>query len=301
MKSRSVGRRGRSQGRRGPDDENAKEDDDLDSVQPFAPTTKKKNDDDIDTLGQKSRSRSREPRVDKSSPTALNAVEQQTQLAQQEGTMVNAIMKGKYALFFELLSNEEDHLEVLHERDAVGATCLHWACLMNHQPGSLRIARRIIREYPERCADMYTGEEYEGENCLHIAIVNQNFDLVRALVEACPEQMDQHATGLFFCPSTKKKKVSCYYGELALSFATSTNQIEIVRYLLDHGADITNQDTSNGNNCMHMAVICDNVQMFDHLSEEWEARKMHYQHRRFDSSFDCGFAGSHLMTYQEAL
>ena len=221
------------------------------------------------------RSRSRSPRVDKSSPTALNAVEQQTQLAQQEGTMQNAIMKGNYDLFFELLGNEEDPLEVLRERDAVGATCLHWACLMNHQPGSLRIAHRIIQKYPERCADMYTGEEYEvrkeekrkrgrgkntfffffvvqlffsrvlilflmalvcnlffsslfffflwlvsnfykGENSLHIAIVNQNFELVRALVEAGPEQMEQHATGLFFSPSTEKKKVSCYYGELAL-------------------------------------------------------------------------------------
>jgi len=246
----------------------------------------------------KKRTRSRSPRDNdnKASPTALSAVEQQTQLAQSEGSLQNCIMKGDYDLFFELLGNEEDPNETLMERDPVGATFLHWSCLMNHIPGSLQIANRIITEYPQRCCDMYTGDLYEGENCLHISIVNQNFQLAEKLVMVCPEQIAQHATGKFFAPGKH-----CYYGELPLSFAASTNQVEMIELLLQHGADMTNQDTANGNNCLHMAVLRDNIEVFDYLSSEWMKRKDTYSDRLFDSSFDCGFAGAHLLTEEEAL
>ena len=230
------------------------------------------------------------------SNTALNAVEQQTQLAQCEGTLTNAVMKGDFDLFFELLNSKNDPNETLKERDPVGATSLHWACLMNHQPGSLSIAHEIIARYPERCSDMYTGTIYEGENCLHISIVNQNITLTKALVQAFPDSMHQHATGTFFAPGKP-----CYYGELPLSFAASTNQLEMVTYLLEQGADMTNQDTANGNNCLHMAVLCNNITMFDALSTHWEKTKHRYSNRYFDSTFDCGFAGSHLVTFDQAL
>jgi hypothetical protein len=136
----------------------------------------------------------------------------------------------------------------------------------------------------------------KGENCLHIAIVNQNLTLVKALVTARPDQMEQHATGEFFAPGKP-----CYYGELPLSFAASTSQIEMVDFLLDSGADITDKDICNGNNCLHMAVLCGNIKMFDHLMARWEESKHRYSNRCFDSTFDCGFAGAHLLSRDEAL
>jgi hypothetical protein len=110
----------------------------------------------------RSRSRSRSPKLSNSSPTALNTVEQQTMRAQLEGTLTNAVMKGDFSGFFKLLEKEEFPLDVLMDRDPAGATVLHWACLLNHQPGSLAIANKIIEEYPERCSDMYIGPLYEG-------------------------------------------------------------------------------------------------------------------------------------------
>ena len=156
-------------------------------------------------------------------------------------------------MFFEILDNGDHGPNgpngVLKERDAAGATYLHWACLV----GNMDIANRIIENYPERCGDMYcatlsNADHYGGENCLHIAIVNENLQLATKLIEVCPEQLFQHATGDFFAPGKP-----CYYGELPLSFAASTNQEEMVKLLLQSKADITDQDIANGNNCMHMA------------------------------------------------
>ena len=152
-------------------------------------------------------------------------------------------------MFFELLNEYHDPNDELKSRCPAGATYLHWACLLNN----MVIADHIIENYPERCGDMYCAsvsndDKYGGENCLHIAIVNQNLELATKLIEACPEQLSQHATGAFFAPGK-----SCYYGELPLSFAASTNQEEMVKLLLQSKADITDQDIANGNNCMHMA------------------------------------------------
>ena len=201
-------------------------------------------------------------------------------------------------MFFEILLNgDHDPNDVLKERCPAGATYLHWACLV----GKMDIANRIIENYPERCGDMYCAplpneDQYGGENCLHIAIVNENLELATKLIEVCPEQLSQHATGAFFAPGKP-----CYYGELPLSFAASTNQEEMVDLLLQNGADITNQDIANGNNCMHMAVLTNNIQMFDYLSSQWEYTQYQYSDRLFDSSFDCGFAGAHLMSKEQAL
>ena len=70
---------------------------------------------------------------------------------------------------FKRLMRGDPH--VLRARDAVGATPLLLVLLYNtgdHQ----RMARELIAEHPELCADQYNGAEYMGENGLHIAIVN---------------------------------------------------------------------------------------------------------------------------------
>jgi len=48
-------------------------------------------------------------------------------------------------------------------------------------------------------ADQYSSSgPYEGENCLHIAIVNRNAALAKHLVKKCPELVHQRAIGEFF-------------------------------------------------------------------------------------------------------
>ena len=81
----------------------------------------------------------------------------------------------------------------LEERDPVGATPLHLLCLFGHTS----LAMEIISKYPERGLDMYdlkqskqnddntennkkpTLSPYHGENCLHIAIVKHDMELVK--------------------------------------------------------------------------------------------------------------------------
>eukprot|EP00466_Bigelowiella_natans_P013853 jgi/Bigna1/139376/aug1.50_g14084 len=110
--------------------------------------------------------------------------------------------------------------------------------------------------------------EYRGENCLHIAIVNQNIELVKLLVEACPNQLHQEVTGNFFSPGKP-----CYYGGYPLSFAVSTNQPDILLYLLDKKANMEAQDHFCGNTAMHMAVIHGMKDMYDLLAQEWTNRQ----------------------------
>ena len=107
----------------------------------------------------------------------------------------------------------------------------------------------------------------QGENALHIAIVNGNEAMVRLLCEKCPAVLAHRAVGSFFAPSG-----TCYYGELPLSFAVCTNQGSMVRLLLDMGAAIDAADAANGNTAMHMAVLHDLTGMFDVLRAEWARR-----------------------------
>ena len=80
------------------------------------------------------------------------------------------------------------------------------------------------------------GGEYRGESALHIAIVNENDELVDWL---CGGRRTRRslggATGLL--PRTRRA------GRYALSFAVSTGQ-EVVNTLLEAGADATAQDTT---------------------------------------------------------
>lgn len=76
--------------------------------------------------------------------------------------------------------------------------------------------------------DQYLCEPYIGENLLHIAIVNQNIDMVRWLLDRDTEELlVQRATGQFFSLGH-----ACYYGEYPLSFAAATNNAAIAELLI---------------------------------------------------------------------
>ena len=181
----------------------------------------------------------------------------------ERGTLPSLVYHADVEGFRSLIQRDPSALQ---KRDPVGATPLHMMLLFNTE-AHRRMACEVIAAYPERCADQYGPGDYEGENGLHIAVINGDVELVQLLVKACPELLTHRATGPFFQPGGY-----CYYGELPLSFAVCTGQSAMVRVLLDAGADLLAADNANGNSALHMAVLRDQPEMFDLLVDEWRTR-----------------------------
>uniref|UniRef100_A0A8C8VMJ6 Transient receptor potential cation channel subfamily V member 2 n=1 Tax=Pelusios castaneus TaxID=367368 RepID=A0A8C8VMJ6_9SAUR len=140
-----------------------------------------------------------------------------------------------------------------------GKTCLMKA-LLNLKDGTnatipllLEIDQKTEPSKPlvnAACINNY----YAGQTALHIAIEKRCLDLVKLLVE---NGADVHARahGEFF---RKKKEGACFYfGELPLSLAACTNQLDVIKYLLDNPyqkARLQEQD-SLGNTVLHALVM----------------------------------------------
>ncbi|XP_042298778.1 transient receptor potential cation channel subfamily V member 1-like isoform X2 [Sceloporus undulatus] len=146
-----------------------------------------------------------------------------------------------------------------------GKTCLLKAMLNLHNgwndtiPVLLEIAEKTdnLKEFVNA---EYTDSYYKGQTALHIAIERRNYYLVELLVK---NGADVHAQahGEFF--QKIKGRPGFYFGELPLSLAACTNQLNIAKYLLEnphHPADIATQD-SMGNTVLHALVeIADNTE-----------------------------------------
>lgn len=124
----------------------------------------------------------------------------------------------------------------------------------------------------EACKDSY----YRGHTALHIAIEKRNLDLVKLLVEKGAD-VHARACGKFF---QQQKKGACFYfGELPLSLAACTNQLDVIRYLLDNPyqkARLVEQDNL-GNTVLHALVMVANdtekntelvIKMYDQILME---------------------------------
>ncbi|XP_055203105.1 transient receptor potential cation channel subfamily V member 6 isoform X3 [Gorilla gorilla gorilla] len=134
----------------------------------------------------------------------------------------------------------------VHQRGAMGETALHIAALYDN----LEAAMVLMEAAPELVFEPMTSELYEGQTALHIAVVNQNVNLVRALL-ARRASVSARATGTAFRRSPRNL---IYFGEHPLSFAACVNSEEIVRLLIEHGADIRAQD-SLGNTVLHILIL----------------------------------------------
>ncbi|XP_041919359.1 transient receptor potential cation channel subfamily V member 1-like isoform X3 [Alosa sapidissima] len=103
----------------------------------------------------------------------------------------------------------------------------------------------------------YKDSFYKGQSALHIAIERRSLHFVKLLVQK-GAYVQAKAHGKFFQLNTKP---GFYFGELPLSLAACTNQLNIVEYLLWNPyqkADITDKD-SHGNIVLHALVtIADN-------------------------------------------
>ncbi|CAM5104466.1 unnamed protein product [Natator depressus] len=145
-----------------------------------------------------------------------------------------------------------------------GKTCLLKAMLNLHDGKNDTIP--LLLEIAEKTGNLkelvnaeYIDNYYKGQTALHIAIERRNMYLVKLLVQ---NGADVHARahGEFF--RKIKGKPGFYFGELPLSLAACTNQLGIVKFLLEnpyHPANIAGQD-SMGNTVLHALVeIADNT------------------------------------------
>eukprot|EP00300_Choanocystis_sp_HF-7_P009494 c16463_g1_i2.p1 GENE.c16463_g1_i2~~c16463_g1_i2.p1 ORF type:complete len:552 (+),score=120.76 c16463_g1_i2:546-2201(+) len=138
------------------------------------------------------------------------------------------------------------------------------ACIYRHTA----MACALLKSHPGVCVDSYhldNGETpFEGENALHIAIVNRDLQLVNALLgqpRPYPQiQLKARVTGSFFA-----RGKACYYGETPLSFAVCTNQPKIVAMLVALEAELTVKDKYN-NTLFHLCVVHDIPEMLDFLT-----------------------------------
>ncbi|XP_075809594.1 transient receptor potential cation channel subfamily V member 5 [Microtus pennsylvanicus] len=132
------------------------------------------------------------------------------------------------------------------QRAALGETALHVAALYDN----LEAATMLMEAAPYLVTEPTLCEPFVGQTALHIAIMNQNVNLVRALL-ARGASVSARVTGSAFQRSPHNL---IYYGEHPLSFAACVGSEEIVRLLIEHGADIRAQD-SLGNTVLHILIL----------------------------------------------
>uniref|UniRef100_A0A8D1BBK9 Transient receptor potential cation channel subfamily V member 1 n=1 Tax=Sus scrofa TaxID=9823 RepID=A0A8D1BBK9_PIG len=163
------------------------------------------------------------------------------------------------------LQKSKKHLVDSEFKDPeTGKTCLLKAMLNLHNgqnetiPLLLEIARQTD-SLKELVNASYTDSYYKGQTALHIAIERRNMALVTLLVENGAD-VQAAANGDFF--KKTKGRPGFYFGELPLSLAACTNQLGIVKFLLQnswHPADISARD-SVGNTVLHALVeVADNT------------------------------------------
>nr|XP_033780459.1 transient receptor potential cation channel subfamily V member 6-like [Geotrypetes seraphini] len=135
----------------------------------------------------------------------------------------------------------------IFERGAVGETALHVAALYDN----LEAARFLLDAAPNLVNEPMVSELYKGQTALHIVVVNQNLGLVQELLAAGADVCSPRAVGINFQFSDQNL---FYYGEHILSFAACTGNQEIVKVLIENGANLRAQD-GQGNTILHILIL----------------------------------------------
>uniref|UniRef100_A0A182RKY4 Ion transport domain-containing protein n=1 Tax=Anopheles funestus TaxID=62324 RepID=A0A182RKY4_ANOFN len=153
-------------------------------------------------------------------------------------------------------------------RGLLGESLLHVLIICDTKIHT-KLARILLRVFPEQAIDVMEGEEYLGASALHLAIAYSNNELVGDLIDAGAD-VSQRATGRFFLPrdqqglrpvKTTDYEGLAYLGEYPLAWAACCANESVYNLLLECGADPNAQD-SFGNMILHMVVVCDKLDMF---------------------------------------
>ncbi|XP_069837870.1 transient receptor potential cation channel subfamily V member 6-like [Dendropsophus ebraccatus] len=127
---------------------------------------------------------------------------------------------------------------------------------------NLESVKVLLEHAPELVNMPMTSDMYQGQTALHIAVMRQNVAIAQELIKNKANVYTARAVGTFF----QLKPNSFYYGEHILSFAACVGNAELVRLLLLHGADAQAQD-SHGNTILHILTLQPNkmsaCQMYD--------------------------------------
>jgi len=189
---------------------------------------------------------------------------EQMKILEREGTAWHILANGTLADLMSHFTSADDCR--VYERGVMGENVLHLALLFNNER-SRAMATYMIQLYGERLVnapyqirkkpDDRPGD-YEGEVPLHIAIVNNDLEMCKLLVDQCAD-IHAMAFGPFF-----QKGGDCFFGMLPLSFAASVGNLEIMRFLVEAGADM-NAYGESLNTALHMSVIHDQLDAYDLL------------------------------------
>ncbi|XP_037932563.1 uncharacterized protein LOC119667344 [Teleopsis dalmanni] len=168
------------------------------------------------------------------------------------------------------LGKWEDHKACwqMQYRGALGESLLHVLIICDSKVHT-KLARVLLRVFPNLALDVMEGEEYLGASALHLAIAYSNNELVADLIEAGAD-INQRAVGSFFLPRDQQRanpakstdyEGLAYMGEYPLAWAACCANESVYNLLMDYGADPDAQD-SFGNMILHMVVVCDKLDMF---------------------------------------
>ncbi|XP_072017776.1 transient receptor potential cation channel subfamily V member 5-like [Amphiura filiformis] len=177
-----------------------------------------------------------------------------------------------------MMEEDDDVADVKHHpacwnlkmRGVVGETPLH-ICFLSSTEDDLAIAKVMLEEFPYLAHDIYEGTTFFGENALHFAIVRQNMESVKLLVQY-GVSLVARARGTFFLPTDlkegtcKKEKTrfmgTAYYGEYPLAFAASLGLDQMYDYFIRQselnpslGKVNPNAQDTFGNTVLHLCVI----------------------------------------------
>ncbi|XP_065076368.1 uncharacterized protein iav [Ochlerotatus camptorhynchus] len=153
-------------------------------------------------------------------------------------------------------------------RGLLGESLLHVLIICDTKIHT-KLARILLRVFPELSIDVMEGEEYLGASALHLAIAYSNNELVGDLIDAGAD-VSQRAIGRFFLPRDQQglkpaKNTDyeglAYLGEYPLAWAACCANESVYNLLLECGADPNAQD-SFGNMILHMVVVGDKLDMF---------------------------------------
>lgn len=139
---------------------------------------------------------------------------------------------------------------------------LHVAVL-THQP-------EIVRHLIVAGADL-TVRNYRGNTPLHVACENGDLECVMALTEPLSETersnvLNKKRSGIF--PQDLEQRN--YVGETCLHLATANGHAEVVRLLINLGADLRSKEGLSGYTALHLAVVREQVAVFNILLPEYK-------------------------------